>query len=171
MECLSDLQANTSYTGPLARVKAWFLSPGFRLVTEYRFVLRLERKGLWAKVVARLLWNRMAKRFGCYLSPKATIGAGLSFPHPVAIVIGEGSKIGNNVRIYQGVTVGRANDSRPEYPTILDGVTIYAGATLIGHIVIGEGATIGAGVVVTNDVPAGAIVVQDRAFTKVIQRT
>ena len=86
---------------------------------------------------------------------------GIKFPHPVGIVIGDGVRIGKEVRIYQNVTIGLlqntpANDAVEEYPTIEDGVIIYAGAVIAGPITIGAGATIGANAVITRDVPRGA---------------
>jgi serine acetyltransferase len=86
---------------------------------------------------------------------------GIKFPHPLGIVIGDGVRIGKEVRIYQNVTIGLlkntpAHEAREEYPTIEDGVIIYAGAVIAGPITIGSGATIGANSVITHDVPRGA---------------
>jgi serine O-acetyltransferase len=81
------------------------------------------------------------------------------FPHPVGIVIGDGATIGRNVRIYQNVTLGLTANGVGAYPTIEDGVSIYAGAVVIGGITVGAGAVIGANAFVSRDVPAGAVVV------------
>ena len=84
---------------------------------------------------------------------------GLCLPHPVGIVIGEGSVIGNDVTIYQGVTLGRASHEVDAYPSIDDGAVIYAGATLLGPIRIGRNAVVAAHSVVLSDVPDFATVV------------
>jgi serine O-acetyltransferase len=81
------------------------------------------------------------------------------FPHPVGIVIGDGAVIGRNVRIYQNVTLGLTANGVGAYPTIEDGVAIYAGAVVMGGITVGAGAVIGANAFVSRDVPAGAVVV------------
>jgi serine acetyltransferase len=81
------------------------------------------------------------------------------FPHPVGIVIGDGAVIGRNVRIYQNVTLGLTENGVGGYPTIEDGVAIYAGAVVIGGITVGAGAVIGANAFVSRDVPAGSVVV------------
>ena len=85
--------------------------------------------------------------------------AGLCLPHPVGVVIGEGSVIGTDVTIYQGVTLGRASHEVDAYPTIDDGAVIYAGATLLGPIRIGRNAVVAAHSVVLSDVPDFATVV------------
>lgn len=100
--------------------------------------------------------------FGLEYSPKVKIGPGLFLPHTVGTVIGAAS-IGANVTIFQGVTIG-AKEADMNYcpdkrPAILDGVTIGAGAKVLGGITVGEDSTIGANAVVLNDVPAGRIAV------------
>lgn len=85
----------------------------------------------------------------------------VKFPHPVGIVIGDGVTIGRDVRIYQNVTIGLTENltdaTAADYPTIEDGVFIYAGAVIAGGITVGKGAIIGANAVITRDVPSGAI--------------
>ncbi|MDR1568036.1 MAG: hypothetical protein LBS33_05115 [Streptococcaceae bacterium] len=98
-----------------------------------------------------------------YISGGESISSDLKFPHPMNIVLGMGSKIGKNVEIYQGVTVGAGNPrcGRIEeftYPTIEDDVTIYANAVIIGEITLGQGCVVAAGAVVTKDVPPYTLV-------------
>ena len=97
---------------------------------------------------------------GCAISSTARIGRRLSLPHPIGIVIGNNAVVGNDVTLYQNVTLG--SHGKPgagqAFPIILDRVRIYAGAVVIGGVTIGEGATIGANSVVLNDVPAGETV-------------
>ena len=102
----------------------------------------------------------LQKLFCCHI-PFRHFG-NIKFPHPVGIVIGDGVRIGKEVRIYQNVTIGLlenapAEDSVDQYPTIEDGVIIYAGAVIAGPVTIGAGATVGANAVITRDVPAGAV--------------
>ena len=112
--------------------------------------------------MSRLLkrWARRArhefqKRFCCQI-PRRLLNT-VKFPHPVGIVIGDGVRIGAECRIYQNVTLGLLENTRAEYaigqyPTIEDGVTIYAGAVIAGKLTIGAGAIIGANAVITHDV-------------------
>lgn len=127
--------------------------PEFKAVVVYRWILSLYGKGCAHKILAKLLWVRVVKHTGCYLSPKAKVGKGLRLPHATGIVIGDGAVIGDNVTIYQHVTLGQKNGAH-SYPTVGNDVTIYAGACLIGDITIGDGAVIGANSVVTKDVAA-----------------
>jgi serine O-acetyltransferase len=99
---------------------------------------------------------------GADFVPGMTIGTGLFLPHPVGIVIGNGLRIGNDVMLAQGVTAGVREDAPPdeqEYPTICDGANVWAHATIVGGIRIGEGAEVGANSLVVSDVPDHAVVV------------
>jgi len=80
------------------------------------------------------------------------------FIHPIGIVIAENAIIGKNCSIYQNVTIGPKSSADNKSPTIGDNVRIYANACVIGDIKIGDNAVIGAGSVVTHDVPANAVV-------------
>lgn len=92
----------------------------------------------------------------CDISPKAIIGKGLSMPHPIGIVIGDGVIIGDDVKIWQQTTIGShgKKGKASAYPVIGNRVRIYTGATIIGGITIGDDAVIGAHTLVTIDVPA-----------------
>lgn len=81
------------------------------------------------------------------------LGGRLRLPHPTGIVLGRGCKIGRDVTICQGVTVGHTRDGG--YPTIEDGVTIFPGAIIVGDITVGAGATIGPNSLVMRSVPPG----------------
>ena len=96
----------------------------------------------------------MERRYRCRISPGASIGRNLFLPHPDGVIIGEKSKIGDNVTIYQHATIGQ---NQGEYPVIGDNVIIYAGARIVGGIRIGDNSIIGANAVVTKDVPANTI--------------
>lgn len=95
--------------------------------------------------------------YGIYIGQNTVIDGNINLPHPQNIVLGNGVKIGNNVTIYQDVTIGvkKADDANAgsAYATIEDNVCIYAGAKIIGNITIGESSVIGCNSVVNKDVP------------------
>lgn len=125
------------------------------------------RGGLFWELVARYYTRRLAKRFGIYVSPHASIGPGLTLPHPVGIVIGEGCSIGKNATIYQHVTIGRRSRNDPRYPVIGNDVVLYPGAVVIGPVRIGARVRIGANQVVSFHLPDGSVVTSPPARTSV----
>lgn len=104
---------------------------------------------------ARFIQYKIFNDFSCIISFKALIGNKINFPHPVSIVIGEKCVIGHNVTIYQNVTLGQKDN---EYPRIGNNVIIYAGAKIVGGIVIGHNSIVGTNAVVINSVPDDSIV-------------
>ncbi|WP_049824045.1 serine O-acetyltransferase [Bradyrhizobium sp. WSM2254] len=154
-----DLKRNAARNGLAGALVAYVTSPGFALVSRARLASWLNVRGKGCRVLSRLVWRSTVRNYGCYVAPTARLGAGLCLPHPVGIVIGEGSVIGNDVTIYQGVTLGRASHDVDVYPSIEDGAVIYAGATLLGPIKIGRNAVVAAHSVVLSDVPDFATVV------------
>lgn len=96
----------------------------------------------------------LEKRYRCRISPGAKVSSGLNMPHPNGVIIGEKSRIGKNVTIYQQVTIGQ---NHGKYPTIGDNIIIYAGAKIFGDIVIEDNSIIGANAVVTKNVPENSI--------------
>jgi len=97
---------------------------------------------------------------GVEIHPAARIGDGLFIDHGTGVVIGETAEIGNDVTLYQGVTLGGTGFATGKrHPTVEDNVTIGSGAKLLGPITIGHGAKIGANSVVIHDVPANSTVV------------
>lgn len=114
----------------------------------------------WCRTASHPYWARfIANRlqgYGLYVSPHARISRTVKFPHPTAIVIGEGVVIEDGVRIFQSVTLGgaRIGDWQAgRYPVIGKGTTIFAGAVIVGDIRIGENCVIGANSVVLSDIP------------------
>lgn len=154
----ADLAANSRRRGFIGAVGAWFLSPGFKVVTLYRWSRKCRRFGGIGRIASQLLWRWGVSATGCYLSPLAEIGPGLSLPHAVGVVVGEGVVISTAVTLYQHVTLGRAEEGVAARPLIGPEVTIYTGAVVIGGVKIGAGAVVGANSVVLHDVPAGATV-------------
>jgi serine O-acetyltransferase len=126
--------------------------PEFQTIFWYRISsLFYNKQGIF-KIIGKLLWVRLVKKSACYISPKAKIGSGFKLPHATGIVIGDETVIGNNVQIYQNVTIGRKSITQDGYPVIGDNVIIYAGAVIIGNITIGNNAIIGANSVLTQNV-------------------
>ncbi|WP_210802609.1 serine O-acetyltransferase [Ideonella aquatica] len=121
----------------------------------------------WAKTrgmvkLSRLLVLRMQRKLGVFISENAVIPKGTKFPHPVAIVIGDGVVLGQGVTIYQGVTLGGArlgDYAEGNYPVIGSNVTIFAGAIVVGRVNIGDGVTIGANAVVLTDITEYSVAV------------
>lgn len=106
--------------------------------------------------LGRFLESRLQRKHGVFVSHKAIFPKCLELKHPVGIVIGEGVRIGQRVRIYQHVTLGGARSGDAEanqYPHIDDDTTIFAGAVVIGRVRVGKNCVIGANAVVTKDVP------------------
>ena len=132
--------------------------PGFHATLIHRFAHRLWR--------ARFRWlARFTSHIGRWLTgieihPGAHIGRRFFIDHGMGVVIGETAEIGDNVMLYQGVTLGGTSTRRVKrHPTLRDNVTVGAGAKIIGGIEIGENARVGAGSVVVTNVPANATVV------------
>ncbi len=125
---------------------------GFQAVMMHRIAHRLKRWRIpgMAPLVARL----NIAMTGVDISPRAEIGPGLVISHGVGLVIGGSVTIGKNALLHHGVTVGAPTPGRiVQMPTIGDDVVLGTGATVIGPVTIGDGAFIGAGVLLTRDVP------------------
>jgi serine O-acetyltransferase len=142
--------------------------PGLKALTYYRIARALYE--LDVPLLPRLMTEIGHSLTGIDIHPGAEIGSGFFIDHGTGIVIGATCIIGNDVKIYQGVTLGarsfpRASDGQiikgiARHPIIGDGVTIYAGATILGRIHIGANSIIGGNVWITRDVPAGSQVRQ-----------
>lgn len=141
----SKLEILTSYSGLHA---LWL----------HRIAHRLHTVGL--PVLPR--WISQFNRFltGIEIHPGACIGKGFFIDHGAGVVIGETAEIGDNVTVYQGVTLGgTGKETGKRHPTVGDNVIFGAGAKVLGGITIGDNAKIGAGSVVINDVPQNSTVV------------
>lgn len=142
--------------------------PGMLAIIHHRIAHFFYERRL--PLIARVISELAHGATGIDIHPGATIGEHFFIDHGTGVVIGETAIIGHNVRLYQAVTLGAkrfvADDDGhlakggARHPIVENGVVIYAGATLLGRITIGEGAVIGGNVWVTRDVPANSTVTQ-----------
>jgi serine O-acetyltransferase len=145
---------------PAARSKAevYLTYGGIYALRKYRKAHALQKKGRF--FLARLISQKAKRKTGIEIHPAAKIGTGVFIDHGVGVVIGETAEIGDNVTIYQGVTLGgTGKDTGKRHPTIEDDVMISAGAKVLGPITIGKGSKIGANSVVLKDIPPYSTVV------------
>ena len=135
-----------------------FLYPSFKAIRKYRKANRLYKKGHY--FLARWISQRTARQTGIEIHPGATIGKGFFIDHGHGVVIGETAIIGDNVTLYQGVTLGGTGKEKGKrHPTLEDNVMISAGAKILGSFTIGENSKVGAGSVVLEEVPPNSTVV------------
>jgi len=140
--------------------------PCITAIATYRIAHELYLKQV--PLIPRIMSECAHAKTGIDIHPGATIGKNFFIDHGTGVVIGETSIIGNNVKIYQGVTLGALSFPKDErgriiksgkrHPTIEDGVTIYAEATILGDVVIGKGAIVGGNVWIKESVPPGVTV-------------
>lgn len=135
-----------------------FLYPSFKVMLSYRMAHKQYLKGHY--FLARWISQRAARKTGIEIHPGAQIGEGLFIDHGNGVIIGETTIIGNNVTLYQGVTLGgTGKEHGKRHPTIGDNVMISAGAKVLGSFTVGENSKIGAGSVVLEEVPPNCTVV------------
>jgi serine O-acetyltransferase len=136
--------------------------PGFFAISVYRIANKLHK--LNVPVLPRLISEYSHGRTGIDINPCATIGKNFFIDHGTGVVIGETTDIGNNVKIYQGVTLGaltveKSLAATKRHPTIEDNVIIYAGSTVLGgKTIIGADSVIGGNVFITESVPPNSVV-------------
>ncbi|MBI3323483.1 MAG: serine O-acetyltransferase [Candidatus Omnitrophica bacterium] len=134
------------------------LYPSVLAIGLHRVARPLHQAGL--KFPARLLSQTARGLTGIEIHPGASIGKGLFIDHGMGVVIGETAEIGDNVTLFQGVTLGGTGKEKGKrHPTIGDNVVIGAGAKVLGSFTVGENVQIGANAVVVREVPANSVVV------------
>lgn len=134
------------------------LYPSFKVILSYRMAHKLYRKKHY--FLARWISQRAARKTGIEIHPGARIGKGLFIDHGSGVIIGETTIIGDNVTLYQGVTLGGTGKEKGKrHPTLKDNVMVSAGAKILGSFTIGENSKIGAGSVVLEEVPPNCTVV------------
>ena len=137
--------------------------PGFFAISTYRIAHELYIAGV--PYLPRMMTEYAHNKTGIDINPGAQIGESFFIDHGTGIVIGETTEIGNNVKVYQGVTLGALStrggqrlSGKKRHPTVEDNVTIYAGATILGgETVLGKNSTIGGCTFITSSVPADTI--------------
>jgi len=145
---------------PAARsnLEIYFLYPGFKAIRMHRRAHFYYKHGLM--FLARYVSQKAARKTGIEIHPGATIGRRLVIDHGTGIVIGETTEIGDDVLIYQGVTLGgTGKDTGKRHPTIGNNVMISAGAKVLGPFKIGDNSRVAAGAVVLEEVPPNSTVV------------
>ena len=153
--------------------------PGYYAVTVYRVAHELEEFGI--PLMPRIMSEHAHSQTGTDIHPGAKIGKNFFIDHATGVVIGETTEIGDNVKIYQGVTLGarsfpkdergRAIKGHKRHPTIEDDVTIYANATILGgQTVIGQGATVNGNTFVLESISAYSTVTSDKPGLRVRSR-
>ena len=145
-----------------SRLEVVLCYPGFHALVMYRISHWLwERRWL---VLGRFISNVARTLTGIEIHPGAKIGRRLFIDHGVGVVIGETAEVGDDVTLYQGVTLGGTKLHRGKrHPTIEDGVIVSAGAKVLGGFTVGKGARIGPNAVVRAEVPPGGRVVAPRS--------
>jgi serine O-acetyltransferase len=152
---------------PAARnsLEVWLSYPGFHALVHHRLAHRLWKSG-W-RMTARLISALSRHITGVEIHPAAKVGRGVFIDHGMGVVVGETAEIGDNVTLYQGVTLGGLAPSVDSHlqvdvkrhPTLGEGVIVGAGAQILGPFTIGAGARIGGNAVVVEQVPPGVTVV------------
>ncbi len=134
------------------------LYPSFKVMLSYRVAHKLYMKKHY--FMARWVSQRAVRKTGIEIHPGATIGKGLFIDHGSGVIIGETAILGDNITLYQGVTLGgTGKEQGKRHPTLKDNVMVSAGAKVIGSFTIGENSKIGAGSVVLEEVPPNCTVV------------
>ena len=135
-----------------------FLYPSFKVMLHYRLAHKLYLKGHY--FLARYISQRAVRKTGIEIHPGAKIGKGFFIDHGNGVIIGETTIIGDNVTLYQGVTLGgTGKEHGKRHPTVGNNVMIGAGAKVLGSCTIGDNSKIGAGSVVLGEVPPNSTVV------------
>ncbi|WP_245589977.1 serine O-acetyltransferase EpsC [Desulfonatronum lacustre] len=147
-----------------------FSYPSILALTHYRIAHELYHLGV--DMIPRIICEMAHSKTGIDIHPGAEIGNHFFIDHGTGTVIGETSIIGDNVRLYQGVTLGAKSFPKdangqiikglPRHPVLEDDVIIYSGATILGRVTIGKGSVIGGNVWVTESVPPGSRLIQQR---------
>ncbi len=142
--------------------------PAIKAISNYRIAHQLRQLGV--PLIPRIITEMAHSETGIDIHPGAQIGSHFTIDHGTGVVIGETCIIGNNVKLYQGVTLGAKSfpldeDGKPikgipRHPILEDDVIIYSNATILGRITIGKGATVGGNIWVTQDVAPGDRIVQ-----------
>lgn len=142
-------------------IEAYLLEESFKVTLWFRIgtYLQQRRNLLPLYMLIKIIYKHVQHKTGIQLPCGTKVDEGLRFFHHDCIIVAQSVKIGKNVSIHQGVTIGRVfNGKKAGVPIIGDNVVIFAGAKILGNVIIGNGAVIGANAVVINDVPSNSVV-------------
>lgn len=176
---LLQTDAEAAYNGDpaaLSKEEVIVAYPSIEAVAVQRLAHELYLKKI--PLIPRIMSEWAHARTGMDLHPGAQIGSHFFVDHCTGTVVGETSRIGDHVKMYQGVglvakslAAGQLLRGQQRHPTLEDNVTVYAGATIMGgDTVVGEGSTIGANVFLTRSVPPHSLVIQEEANVKVMNK-
>ena len=167
IKSLLETDVEAAYKGdPAATTYSEVVScyPAIRAISIYRLAHVMHKLGV--PLIPRMLTEIAHSETGIDIHPAAQIGSHFTIDHGTGVVIGATTIIGNNVKLYQGVTLGAKSfplgkDGTPikgilRHPILKDNVIVYSNATILGRVTVGEGAVIGGNLWITDDVPAGA---------------
>ena len=153
-----EMQVIMERDAAIKRPMEVFLYPSFKAIMRHRVAHWLYEHKLY--FLARWYSQQTVRKTGIEIHPGATIGKGLFIDHGNGVIIGETTIIGDNVTLYQGVTLGgTGKEQGKRHPTIGNNVMISAGAKVLGSFTVGENSKIGAGSVVLSEVPPNCTVV------------
>lgn len=148
-----------------------FCYPAIKAISNYRIAHELLLLGV--PLIPRIITEMAHSETGIDIHPAAEIGDHFAIDHGTGVVIGATSIIGNNVKLYQGVTLGAKSfpldeegkpiKGIPRHPILEDNVIVYSNATILGRITVGRDATVGGNIWVTEDVPPRSRIVQTKA--------
>lgn len=157
-----DIQIQSDYY----RMTGIKYKSGFNSIVQFIFNHQLRYVFWWRKhikrpsICTRAILYRYSRKYGLEISTSAEIGEGLYLEHPYNITVGNGVKIGKNVNLHKGCTLGRENrGSRTGSPTIGDNVYVGINATIVGNVLVGSNVLIAPGAFVNFDVPDNSIVI------------
>lgn len=144
--------------------------PDIRAISNHRIAHQLLKLGV--PLIPRIIAELAHSETGIDIHPGAKIGHHFTIDHGTGVVIGATSVIGNNVKLYQGVTLGAKSfpldkngnpiKGIPRHPILEDDVIVYSNSSILGRVTIGKGAVIGGNIWITEDVPAGAKILQKK---------
>jgi serine O-acetyltransferase len=158
-EIQADAVANGGEPSFQRTIKLFLLHSGFQLLSIFRIQQRLRKFGGLGNLFADFFLKFATDLTGCHIYPDVYLEGGIHLPHATGIVIGKGAIVRSHTTIYQNVTLGRRTGKEGGCPELRPYCTVYAGAQILGNVVIGQNAIVGANSVVLESVPDNAVAV------------
>lgn len=155
--CDFQLDSAHTFTGKVKLFLRGLVDPSKMIMLYYRVGNMAHKRNF--KIIEKMCWLHIYHKYNCQISMSAEIGRNCYMGHPIGIVIGEDVKIGNDVIIFQGVTIGKKSIEIGGYPNIGNNCIIYASAKLLGNIKVKDGTIVGVNSVLFSDTEEGGIYV------------